>query len=154
LKPVQYLWDFDDGQTSPLEKLWHTFPNSGLYHVRLTVTNADGISAESRFPVLIIVGTTNTPGPVGNTLKLVKEPLASSTLRFTWINIPPDQAAWYNLYEFAFTDKSLLPSPVPPQPPAVQKVPLGIPGTTYTPAQNSFFFQVRGLSCDGLKVGP
>jgi hypothetical protein len=116
------------------------------------VTNADGISAESRFPILIIVGTRNLPGPVGNTLKLAKEPVGSDILRFTWINIPPEQAAWYNLYDFG--DKTALPAATPPGPPIVSQVPLGIPGATYTSPPGDFFFQVRGLSCDGLLVGP
>jgi hypothetical protein len=151
-QPVQYLWDFDDTQTSTLESPTHTFASAGLYHVRLTVTNADGISAESRFPVLIVAGTRNLPGPVGNTLKIVKEPAGSEDVRFTWINIPPEQAAWYNLYDFV--DKTTLPAATPPRPPIVSEVPLGIPGTVWTTQPGDYFFQVRGLSCDGLLVGP
>jgi len=53
--PVEWLWDFGDGNTSTLNSPIHTFPAQGTYQVRLTVTDNDG----------------NSNGPVTHTVNIL-----------------------------------------------------------------------------------
>ena len=40
-----YAWDFGDGNSSADENPVHTYADGGSYTVKLTATNADGVSA-------------------------------------------------------------------------------------------------------------
>ncbi|HUC82914.1 MAG TPA: PKD domain-containing protein, partial [Flavisolibacter sp.] len=44
---LQYRWDFGDGNTSTDKEPTHRYTRKGVFHVRLTVSNADGCSATS-----------------------------------------------------------------------------------------------------------
>ncbi len=50
-----WLWEFGDNQTSPDQHPWHTYPNDGIYTVRLTVTGDNGSFTEEK-PDYIRVG--------------------------------------------------------------------------------------------------
>ncbi|TDO22397.1 PKD domain-containing protein [Pedobacter duraquae] len=39
--PVKYKWEFGDGRTADTRNAVHTYPDSGIFKVRLTVTNAE-----------------------------------------------------------------------------------------------------------------
>jgi PKD repeat protein len=43
--PVEWAWDFGDGNTSTMSDTPHTYPGEGDYTVTLTVKNSDGISS-------------------------------------------------------------------------------------------------------------
>ncbi len=62
--PVEWAWDFGDGNTSTLSDTPHTYPGEGDYTVTLTVKNSDGISSPPtshpmhlRAPVAAFSGT-------------------------------------------------------------------------------------------------
>ena len=46
--PLTYAWDFGDGATSTDQNPQHTYMQSGLFTVSLTVTNAYGASTETK----------------------------------------------------------------------------------------------------------
>ncbi len=54
----QWYWDFGDGTSSTLQFPYHTFPGPGMYNVSLTVTNANGCTAN------VIKQVTVNPLPV------------------------------------------------------------------------------------------
>lgn len=49
----QLAWDFGDGATSTQRDPVHTYAKSGLYTVRLTVTDANGQTLETKSPVVV-----------------------------------------------------------------------------------------------------
>lgn len=46
--PTSWLWDFGDGTTSTQPSPQHTYQNSGVYSVTLTVTNTNGTDDETK----------------------------------------------------------------------------------------------------------
>jgi hypothetical protein len=48
--PYSYRWDFGDGTTAQTKGVSHQFTNGGQYQVRLTVTDADGLTATNTLP--------------------------------------------------------------------------------------------------------
>lgn len=44
---TSWLWNFGDGQTSTLQNPTHLYPTTGSYTVKLTVTDADGVTSSS-----------------------------------------------------------------------------------------------------------
>ncbi len=66
---ASYLWDFGDGNTSPLENPTHTYTSTGVFPMKVTVTTADGCVATA--PHTVKVGTPPsgadfTVDPTGN----------------------------------------------------------------------------------------
>ena len=57
---VSYLWDFQDGTTSNVANPSHTFTSAGSYNVRLSVTDAGGLSHTAT-----VLVTVNPPGGGG-----------------------------------------------------------------------------------------
>ncbi|MBL7825761.1 MAG: PKD domain-containing protein [Saprospiraceae bacterium] len=53
---TSYLWEFGDGSTSTEENPTHTYANSGVYTVSLTVTNACGASTFQQSVMVTLVG--------------------------------------------------------------------------------------------------
>ena len=53
--PFTYLWDFGDGYTSVELKPQHTYVAMGSYVVKLTVTDARGVSAETTYRITVFV---------------------------------------------------------------------------------------------------
>jgi PKD repeat protein len=58
--PLQYLWNFGDGTTSPEKNPTHTYAKNGKYTVTLTVKNSFGEDTK-RVPDFIAVGDTPVP---------------------------------------------------------------------------------------------
>ena len=52
-KPMTFLWNFGDGQTSTEENPTHLFTAPGQYDVSLTVTDVDGKTAVATVPIII-----------------------------------------------------------------------------------------------------
>ncbi|HEV2428354.1 MAG TPA: PKD domain-containing protein [Thermoplasmata archaeon] len=73
-----YLWRFGDGGTSDLADPSHTFSSPGTYTTSLTVSDADGNSAQAVWPVQVFEGS----GPL--TVRLLSDvaplPVGSTTL--------------------------------------------------------------------------
>jgi PKD repeat protein len=55
---IQYFWDFGDGSTSNLKNPVHTYPNAGLFQVRLTIMAQNGCNSDTTKSVLVV------PAPV------------------------------------------------------------------------------------------
>ena len=51
--PYAFHWDFDDGATSNLPTVTHTFVSSGAYQANVMVTDSKGISAVAFTPVYV-----------------------------------------------------------------------------------------------------
>lgn len=51
---VYYRWDFDDGKSSDSQNTSHTFNKNGTYHVVLTVTDDDGLSASANITISVV----------------------------------------------------------------------------------------------------
>ena len=49
-----YLWDFDDGQTSSVATTTHTFDQSGTYHVMLHVSTGNGVCTDEITQTIIV----------------------------------------------------------------------------------------------------
>jgi PKD repeat protein len=58
---VSYLWDFGDGAASTAKTSTHSYTVAGTYTAKLTVTNAEGLSASAQLPVTV---TGTGEGPV------------------------------------------------------------------------------------------
>ena len=58
--PLQYLWNFGDGTTSPERNPTHTYTANGKYTVTLTVKNSFG-RIPKNFPTFIAVGDPPVP---------------------------------------------------------------------------------------------
>jgi len=43
--PVEWLWDFGDGGTSPLQNPTHVYNTAGDYTLTVTITDSTGVSA-------------------------------------------------------------------------------------------------------------
>jgi gliding motility-associated-like protein len=54
---ASYLWDFGDGNTSPLAAPTHTYNNTGKYNIKLTVTTTGGCTATTTETEGVKVGT-------------------------------------------------------------------------------------------------
>ena len=57
--PMTFEWNFGDGATSTEEDPTHTYANTGVYVIKLKVTNACG--QDSRTDVLTVIGGNPTP---------------------------------------------------------------------------------------------
>ena len=51
LNNLTYLWDFADGTTSTQQNVSHNYANSGVYNVKLTVTDGGGCVSDTVIPV-------------------------------------------------------------------------------------------------------
>ena len=51
---LTYHWDFDDGQTSDLMNVNHTFDRYGIYRVSLTVTDEEGLNTTMTLNVFVM----------------------------------------------------------------------------------------------------
>lgn len=49
-----FLWDFGDGRTSEESDVVLSYPKSGTYEVKLTVTNSDGVKSELKKQVIVL----------------------------------------------------------------------------------------------------
>lgn len=84
--PVQWAWDFGDGNTSTLQHPMHQFATSGSYNVSLTVTNPNGNSSTTQsvtvtvVPPPIAVAPADTSGCPGDTIQLT----ASGGVTYAW----------------------------------------------------------------------
>ncbi len=54
-KATAWDWDFGDGNTSGKESPIHTYTNSGIYDVRLTVTNEEGSDTKEKLGYITVV---------------------------------------------------------------------------------------------------
>lgn len=66
---ASYLWDFGDGNTSPLENPTHTYTSTGVFPMKVTVTTADGCVATVAHTVKVGTppsGADFTVDPTGN----------------------------------------------------------------------------------------
>lgn len=57
--PLNYYWDFNDGSSSTLPNPTHTYASPGTYVVRLTVTDAEGLTDSAT--VTVTVESTQAP---------------------------------------------------------------------------------------------
>ena len=58
---VRWFWDFGDGATSTTQNPSHTYSSSGVYTVRLIVTDNDGASGDSSRSITIIDNSNRVP---------------------------------------------------------------------------------------------
>ncbi len=100
-----WSWDFGDGTSSTLQNPAHTYTDSGLYVVTLTVTGADGCagSATTDITATGIVGLDSDLEALG-TINLFPNP---STSIFT-LELSLDQAAYADLSVFDAMGKTIL----------------------------------------------
>lgn len=54
---TNWAWNFGDGNVSPLQNPTHTYINTGLYPVRLSITNANGCNAFYDMPTAMNITT-------------------------------------------------------------------------------------------------
>lgn len=54
--PTSWIWQFGDGASSPLQSPVYTYPRPGVYTVRLTVSDENGISSESATQEITVEG--------------------------------------------------------------------------------------------------
>jgi PKD repeat protein len=104
--PVQYAWQFGDGQTGQGAEVRHEFTRPGDYAVRVDATNGTGVVAE--FFQTVVVGPTGiqASGNATPARGLVPMGVALSVTAYGWY--PPFQYVW------SFGDNSsLLPSTSP-----------------------------------------
>ena len=59
---TEYLWDFDDGQSSTNANPSHTYTSEGTYHVTLTVTDDDGLTDTDQTTCTISTGSSGSSG--------------------------------------------------------------------------------------------
>jgi PKD repeat protein len=78
----QYLWNFDDGQTSSLKNPTHPYQTSGVFNVTLTVTTTEGCINHITKPVLVI------PPPVASFITTAPACAGDSVL-FTSLSSTP-----------------------------------------------------------------
>jgi PKD repeat protein len=53
---IEYIWDFDDGETGDGMTTTHNYSNTGIYHVTLTVYDDGGNKDEDIIDVVILTG--------------------------------------------------------------------------------------------------
>ena len=63
--PYEWLWDFDDGETSDEQNPTHVFDNAGTYNVTITVTDETEIGLGMDFITLTISPNENNNGANG-----------------------------------------------------------------------------------------
>ena len=51
---VSYSWDFDDGTQGTGAQVDHTFENDGIYNVKLTIEDEDGMTADATAEVRVV----------------------------------------------------------------------------------------------------
>lgn len=104
--PVQWFWDFGDGDTSRVENPIHTYSQGGVYSVQLTVHNGAGESASCKKEQFI------TARPVPLICRFTAEPdsgPAPLTVKFT------DRSDGSRVWLWNFGDgsqASMIPDPV------------------------------------------
>ena len=87
-----YLWDFDDGDTSHAVNPVHTYTEAGTYYVKQTVTSEGGESFDYQ------------------TIRVFQKPEANFKVEPKLVMLPDERAAFYNLskyediYEWDFGD--------------------------------------------------
>lgn len=54
--PTSWIWQFGDGASSPLQSPVYTYPRPGVYTIRLTVSDENGISSESATQEITVEG--------------------------------------------------------------------------------------------------
>ena len=103
--PASWLWTFGDGSTSIVQNPSHTYANSGIYTVTLTVTNSGGSDTVSRSGYITVAptvpGTSFTANVTSGTAPLYVQFMDNST------NSP---ASWY--WYFGDGGSSTLQDPV------------------------------------------
>ena len=76
---VEYTWDFGDGNSGSGKKVQHTYAVSGVYTVKLTVTDNRGLKDNVSKSVMVDDGVTeNTPNPLLNLALLPNAHLSGS----------------------------------------------------------------------------
>lgn len=93
-----YEWQFDDGDTSAVADPSHTYLAAGHYLAHLTVTDVQGRSAVSAWPVTVAAGggplslvlsTSATEIPLGGVVEIAALPSGGSGLySFQWTGVP------------------------------------------------------------------
>ena len=82
---LQYRWALDGGTTGTGAIVRHTFSAAGTYQITLTVTDADGLSANTTLVVSVSGSGANAPVPLGGILGGWLLPLAAVLLAATAI---------------------------------------------------------------------
>jgi len=92
---ASYDWNFGNGTTSTDANPTATYQSPGFYTVQLTVTNANGCSADTIFPACIQIADTLPP----NETKIYSVSVSSNTtVEIIWENNPALDLAAYILY--------------------------------------------------------
>lgn len=104
---IAWDWSYNDGATSTLQNSFHTYSNSGIFNVNLTVTSDSGCVADTILPVEVF------PAPdVDFTSDIVVgcEPL---TVNFTDLSlIPPGYNIVWWLWDFGDGNSSSVQNPL------------------------------------------
>ena len=79
--PATWSWSFGDGATATVQNPAHQYTQPGVYSVKLTVTNADGVSGTITKTNLITVNSPPPPPPPGGTTTFT--PVADAQVRDT-----------------------------------------------------------------------
>ena len=87
---TQYLWDFDDGNTSTQESPWHIYSQSGVYNVQLIITDPQSCNISDTIvqQVVVLSGAVNTlatkylcPGEI---VQIGILPIQDTSVHFSW----------------------------------------------------------------------
>ncbi len=87
---TQYFWDFDDGNTSTLESPHHLYGQSGVYYVKLIISDPQSCNLSDTITqqVVILSGASNTlPTEYlcpGETAQIGILPIQDTSVHFNW----------------------------------------------------------------------
>ncbi len=98
------VWDFGDGDTSTVQDTLHKYENSGIFTVKLTVSNKDGTDTETKTNLIFVQdGVEPSAGFVIDNSDIEEN---SHTVEFKDISSSPDEKIIKRVWDFGDGTKS------------------------------------------------
>lgn len=86
--PTTWLWNFGDGQTSTQQRPLHQYLSTGVYSVKLTVTNAFGVDSVERLNYINVTGLYGPKPPSCLNRGINAGPFGIARVRFSNLDKP------------------------------------------------------------------